>query len=129
MQNATTTKTKIIIKNAVEIKRNFLISFIPWKSFGALHTCWLRYLDNLVQAFCRLRDRRKKGRGEGKEKGAPSLTLSPQSPSLSPSSQSPTPFDACYAGYPCVPKSAPKRCVHTNGWRVPYLITVHVHEA
>ena len=91
MQNATTTKTKIILKNAVETKRNFLISFIPWKSFEALHTCWLRYLDNLVQAFCRLRDRRKKGRvGGGKREG--SAVPHPQSPITLPFPLPPNPL-------------------------------------
>ena len=40
---------------------------------------------------------REKGAKEGKREG--SLALSPQFPFFFPSSLSPTPFDACYAGY------------------------------
>jgi len=51
-----------------------------------------------------LRGRRKKVRGREKSakvvKRVPyRLTLSPQFPSFPPSSLSPTPFNACYAGY------------------------------
>ena len=42
------------------------------------------------------RGRRKKGRGRGREK---STTFSPLPPPFYPFFLSPTPFDACYAGY------------------------------
>ena len=42
---------------------------------------------------------RKKGRGRRRGKGEKRLPSLPNPPSFFPSSLSPTPFDACYAGY------------------------------
>ena len=35
-------------KNAVENKINFLISFMRWKSFGAVHTCWVQLQNGIL---------------------------------------------------------------------------------
>ena len=35
-------------KNAVENKINFLISFMRWESFGAVHTCWVQLQNGIL---------------------------------------------------------------------------------
>ena len=80
MQNATTTKTKIIIKKCRRDQKKFSDFVYTVEEFwGSSHLLATVSLNNLVRAFCRLRDRRKKGRvGGGKREG--SAVPHPQSP-------------------------------------------------
>ena len=118
MQNATTTKTKVIIKKCRRDQKKFsdfvytveefwgsshLLATVSWQSCsGLLQTAW--------QAQ---KGEEGGGGGEGKGKGAPSLTLSPQSPSPFPFLPIPYPFRRLLRRLPlCTQISAKTLCSH-----------------
>ena len=110
MQNATTTKTKIIIKKCRWDQKKFSDFVYTVEEFwGSSHL-----LATVSWQSCSwLRDRRKKGRGGGGGKGAPSLTLSPQSPSPFPFLPIPYPFRRLLRRLPlCTQISTKTLCSH-----------------
>ena len=116
MQNATTTKTKIIIKKCRRDQKKFS-DFVYtveefWGSSHLLATVSWQSCSGLLQTAWQAQKGEGRG-GEGKGKGAPSLTLSPQSPSPFPFLPIPYPFRRLLRRLPlCTQISTKTLCSH-----------------